>query len=94
MVFLFGQFWPIDIFIVKSCVVSLESLSNVKYIIKKIFLSSAFPTELSRFKLLRTFDRFLFFVHIFRLFRKFLCPQLLKIVLNLVTTVSLVLLLK
>ena len=35
--FLFSQFWPIDIFIVENCVVSLKSSSSVEFKIKKIF---------------------------------------------------------
>ena len=53
MFFLFGKFWPIDIFIVESWGVSLESSSSVEYGIKKDFLIFVFYRELSRFKLLR-----------------------------------------
>ena len=41
--FLFSQFSSIEIFIVKSRVVSLESLSSVEYQIKTVFLYFAFP---------------------------------------------------
>ena len=52
--FLFRQFWPIDIIIVESCVVSvsLKSPSSVDYGIKKIFSFFAFYRELSRLKVL------------------------------------------
>ena len=50
--FLFGQFWPINIFIVEMRVVSLKSSCSLEFEIKRFFLNIVFFEELSRIEVM------------------------------------------